>query len=105
MIEHLVLLRARPAFKQADWIAARDHFLSLKQSVPGIIELSIGENISPGRNLGYTHALRVLFRDESSLKVYADHPEHTKFKQLFPFDSDDNKAGFPRSCALDYLRD
>lgn len=55
-------------------------------------------------NTGYTHALRVLFDNEASLRAYADHPEHVKFKHLFPFDdSEDEKL--PRSCALDWVRD
>lgn len=44
--------------------------------------MSIGPTITPHRSNGYTHALRVLFKDEASLRAYDGHPEHVLFKNM-----------------------
>jgi hypothetical protein len=91
--------------------------MALKDQVPGILELSIGPNISPGRDLGefnismiieliivgYTHALRVLVPDEAALKAYAVHPAHQEFVKILPFDK--RPEGLSHSACIDWKRD
>jgi len=48
---------------------------SLKEAVPGVIELSVGENFTD-RADGHTHGLTVTLADKEALGAYAAHPEH-----------------------------
>ena len=74
-IMHIVLFKwtdeATPAAIDAAVQALRD----LKTTVPGIIELTCGENFSD-RNKGYTHGLVVHFTNRDALEAYGPHPDH-----------------------------
>ena len=75
MIDHLVFLATREdASPEAieDLIAS---LRSLKEAVPGVVDLSVGENFSP-RSGGYTHGLFVRFETREDLKSYMEHPDH-----------------------------
>ena len=80
-IEHILFLRLRP-------LSALEHttllstFLSLRSQIPGILDLSLGPNMSPVRAQGYTYALRVLFESEHALHVYSGHEAHEMFKSV-----------------------
>ncbi|NET84277.1 MAG: Dabb family protein [Moorea sp. SIO1F2] len=76
MIEHIVLFKWKED-ASADAIAlAINGILALKDQIPGIVELSCGENFSPLRSQGFQHALRVQLLDCDALSTYADHPVH-----------------------------
>ncbi len=75
MIDHLVFLATREdASPEAieDLIAS---LRSLKEAVPGVVDLSVGENFSP-RSGGYTHGLFVRFETADDLQGYIAHPDH-----------------------------
>ncbi|ORX83408.1 dabb-domain-containing protein [Basidiobolus meristosporus CBS 931.73] len=78
-IEHVLFLTLEPMSEEA-WEDLHATFMAMKGQVPGIVDLSIGKNISPERAQGCTHALRVLLEDQKALTVYADHPAHVLFK-------------------------
>jgi hypothetical protein len=99
LVEHVVYLRLKQV-AAAEYNFVVKHFLALKDSIPGILELSIGPNITPERGGGFTHALRVLFRDEQSLRIYGPHPEHEKFKSILPHDLVDGK---PKTLCVDWV--
>ena len=50
---------------------------SLKDNVPGIIELSIGENFTD-RADGHSHGLVVILDDKTALATYLAHPNHVE---------------------------
>jgi len=50
---------------------------SLQQSVPGIVQLTIGENFTD-RADGYTHGLLVILDNKAALNAYATHPRHVE---------------------------
>jgi hypothetical protein len=54
--------------------AARD-IRAFQGQIPGLIEVSVGENLSP-RGQGYTFAGLMKFSDRGSCDAYATHPAH-----------------------------
>jgi hypothetical protein len=65
--EHLALLR------------------SLEDKVPGITELTIGENFTD-RAKGYTHGLIVTLTGRAALDAYATHPYHVEVAEALKAD-------------------
>jgi hypothetical protein len=47
----------------------------LKETVPGVVDLTVGENFSE-RSGGYTHGLFVRFESIEDLQRYMKHPDH-----------------------------
>eukprot|EP00818_Percolomonas_sp_WS_P002850 CAMPEP_0117442714 /NCGR_PEP_ID=MMETSP0759-20121206/4301_1 /TAXON_ID=63605 /ORGANISM="Percolomonas cosmopolitus, Strain WS" /LENGTH=91 /DNA_ID=CAMNT_0005234625 /DNA_START=119 /DNA_END=394 /DNA_ORIENTATION=- len=58
--------------------------LELRSKIPGILDLQFGRGIilAENRQNGYTHCLRVLFKDAEALKEYLPHEVHLKFKEM-----------------------
>ena len=102
-IEHVVFLRLAADMSTDDFQKLKAQFMALKDQVPNILELSIGCNITSGRDLGYTHALRVLFPDEASMKAYAVHPKHQEFVKVLSFDK--SRTDLPPSACIDWIRE
>jgi len=73
------------------WQDIKEATLALGK-IPGVIRINIGQNISSSSSplsKNYTHALVATFKDEATLKVYNDHPEHiTLKKKLEPYRTD-----------------
>lgn len=75
MIDHLVFMAMRDDISAEDRDDLLDSLRDLQRSVPGVVDLSVGEDFS-GRSGEYTHALFARFEDRDGLKTYAGHPEH-----------------------------
>jgi hypothetical protein len=80
MIEHIVLFKVRADALPAAVTAMVEGLAGLKTRVPGIVDLSVGTNISD-RNKGFTHALVVRFTDKAALDAYLPHPAHQEVVQ------------------------
>ena len=74
-VEHLVLFRWQPEATTAQIAAAVTALRSLANCVPGILQLSCGENFTE-RAKGFQHGLVVRFGDRAALDAYQAHPEH-----------------------------
>jgi len=75
MIDHLVFLAVRA---DASPEAIEDLISSirgLKDTVPGVVDLAVGENFSE-RSGGYTHGFLVRFESQEDLQEYLRHPDH-----------------------------
>ena len=74
-VEHVVLFKLTPDAtpEQRDRMIAE--LKTLKDQIPGIVDLSVGVNFST-RNQGYDVGLVVRFADRAALKVYLPHPAH-----------------------------
>ena len=81
-IVHIVLFRWNEDASAEAIAAAVEGLRGLKETVPGILELSCGENFSE-RGRGYTHGLVVRFADRAALEVYGPHPNHQHVVQNF----------------------
>lgn len=54
---------------------------ALKEKVPTVVDLSVGQTFTPERGQGYTVGLVVRFKDKEGLAIYQPHPEHVKVKE------------------------
>lgn len=94
-VEHLVLFRWQPAATATQIAAAVAALRSLPERIPGIIQLSCGENFSD-RAKGFHHGLVVRFDDRAALSSYQAHPAHQAVLQQ------SIKPILAESLALDY---
>ena len=75
MIAHTVLLCPKSEIPASEIAVALEHVQALKESIPGIISVQAGTNLS-GFNKGYTYGFVMQFVDAEHLKAYAPHPAH-----------------------------
>ena len=75
MIDHLVFLSVREEASPEDIEDLISSIRGLKGTVPGVVDLTMGENFSP-RSGGYTHGLFVRFESVEDLQEYMKHPDH-----------------------------
>jgi Stress responsive A/B Barrel Domain len=75
MIDHLVFLAVREEASQEDTEDLISSIRGLKETVPGVVDLTVGENFSE-RSGGYTHGLFVRFESAEDLQRYMKHPDH-----------------------------
>ncbi|WP_413166861.1 Dabb family protein [Capilliphycus salinus ALCB114379] len=75
MIVHIVLFKWTEDATPEAIAAAIEGLRELKAKIPGIIDLSCGENFSE-RSQGFQHGLLVKFTDKAALEAYTPHPDH-----------------------------
>ncbi|WP_394236429.1 Dabb family protein [Niallia oryzisoli] len=75
MIEHIVLIRFKNELSNAQLDELIQKTLSLKDYIPGIIDIQQGRNFST-RSKGYEIALTARFTDRAALENYLPHPKH-----------------------------
>jgi hypothetical protein len=75
MIDHLVFMAANEDASPEDIEDLISSIRGLKDTVPGVVDLSVGDNFSP-RSGGYTHGLFVRFETADDLQGYQEHPDH-----------------------------
>ena len=77
MIEHMVLFKLKEDAPAGAGDRMIERLRALRQTVPGVIDLTCGANFSP-RSQGFTHGLLVRFESRADLDAYAVHPEHQR---------------------------
>ncbi|MCW3095213.1 MAG: Stress responsive alpha-beta barrel domain protein [Chthonomonadaceae bacterium] len=82
MVEHIVLFKWKPEATAEQIEAAVTGLRGLKELVPNVLDLSVGENFTD-RGQGFTHGLVVRFPDRAALEVYGPHPAHQHVVQTF----------------------
>jgi hypothetical protein len=75
VIDHLVFLAANEDASPEDIGDLISSIRNLEETVPGVVDLSAGENFSP-RSGGYTHGIFVRFETREDLQGYMQHPDH-----------------------------
>jgi hypothetical protein len=75
VIDHLVFLAANEDASPEDIEDLVSSIRRLKDSVPGVVDLTVGENFSE-RSGGYTHGIFVRFERVEDLQGYMKHPDH-----------------------------
>jgi hypothetical protein len=75
MIDHLVFLAVREDTSPEDVEDLISSIRGLKEIVPGVVDLTVGENFSE-RSGGYTHGMFVRFESVEDLQEYLNHPDH-----------------------------
>jgi len=75
MVDHLVFLAVREDASPEDIEDLISSIRRLKDTVPGVVDLTVGENFSE-RSGGYTHGIFVRFENVEGLQGYMKHPDH-----------------------------
>jgi len=75
VVEHIVLFKTTAGATQEQKQRMVDELRALKEKIPGIIDLSVGDNFSE-RNQGFDIGLVVRFEDRAALEHYLPHPAH-----------------------------
>ena len=75
MITHVVLLKPKAETTPDEMRQILAQVQTLQQSIPGIIDVQIGKNLSMNQQ-GYTYGFIMHFIDAEHLKAYALHPAH-----------------------------
>ncbi|RAQ94629.1 Dabb family protein [Thermogemmatispora tikiterensis] len=76
MIMHVVLLKPKSDTGEQELWTALQHVKELQQKIPGIVDVTIGKNLSISNNKGYLYGFVMIFLDEDHLKAYGPHPAH-----------------------------
>ncbi len=77
MITHIVLLHPKEGIPAREIHEVLEHVCALKETIPGIMEVQTGENLS-GNHQGYTYGFIMRFVDKDHLNAYAPHPAHQR---------------------------
>jgi hypothetical protein len=72
---HIFGFRWKPQATPADKARAQKDILAFRDTIPGLIEVIAGPNISP-RGQGYTFAGLMKFTDRAACDAYSTHPAH-----------------------------
>ena len=75
MIDHLVFMEVSEDASPGDVEDLISSIRGLRDTIPGVVDLSVGENFSE-RSGGYTHGLFVRFESVEDLQGYLKHPDH-----------------------------
>lgn len=90
MLEHVVLIKPKPEADTAAIAALWAGLGGLVESIPGITNLVVGENVSPeGKDNGYSLGFIVTFRNQAARDAYLPHPEHLAVVPLVRAVADD----------------
>ncbi|MFJ6216598.1 Dabb family protein [Streptomyces sp. NPDC092296] len=80
MLEHYVVFRPHPGREDRLADAVRELAAAVAGAVPGLLELTWGENTNPsGLARGYTHGCLGRFQDARAFDAYWEHPAHQRF--------------------------
>ena len=79
-VEHVVLFKIAAGTPAEAVRAMRAGLESLPETIPGILELSCGENFCD-RSKGMNFGLVVRFESERALRLYAKHADHVRVVQ------------------------
>jgi hypothetical protein len=84
MFEHLVLFKFNEHYNPQNEKQLLDALWSLKDQIPGIVDLTAGVNVTEEtENMhGYALGLRVTFQHQEALRQYGPHPAHQQFVKL-----------------------
>ena len=75
MFIHIFGFRWKDHANDADKARAARDIRAFQGHIPGLIDVSVGENLSP-RGQGYTFAGLMRFIDRASCDAYTTHPAH-----------------------------
>lgn len=82
-VRHVVAFKFKPGTAPEKIKEVVDAFRALKDSIPVIVSLESGTNVSPEKlNKGFTHCFILTFRNEKDRDAYLVHPSHQAFGKL-----------------------
>jgi hypothetical protein len=82
-IVHVVAFKYKKAVTEAKQKEIADALVALKKSIPQIISVDHGRNVSKeGFDRGYHELFIVTFANEKDRDIYLEHPKHKEFAKL-----------------------
>ena len=82
-IRHVVIFKFKPEVTYRQMEQVSEHFHSLKEKIPQIIELEGGADFrlpkQETENNSFTHCFIVTVKNKEDLAAYGAHPEHKAF--------------------------
>ncbi|MGC4023989.1 MAG: Dabb family protein [Mesorhizobium sp.] len=82
MIKHCVLFRFRRDVQDAAIADIMTRFEQLVETIPGVLKVSAGVNVSPeGLDHGFRHGFVMDIENEQLRDAYLIHPEHTAISE------------------------
>jgi hypothetical protein len=72
---HIFGFRWKPEATDADKARAAEEILAFRGKIPGLVEVSVGPNVSP-HGQGYTFAGLMKFTDRAAADAYSTHSAH-----------------------------
>ena len=75
VVQHMVWMRFHDEVSDRRIAEHCENLRNLKDKVPGVINIWVGENFTD-RADGCTHGLLVTLADREALQTYASHPDH-----------------------------
>ena len=79
-IEHIVLFEKKDDATDEQTQAALAGIKSLKEKIPGVLEVKISDNITD--RAPYSHGAIITMQDRETLAEYGPHPAHQEVLQL-----------------------
>jgi hypothetical protein len=80
---HVVSFKYKKAVTDAKQKEIADALVALKQSIPQIISVQHGKNVSKeGFDKGFHQLFIVTFANEKDRDIYLEHPKHKEFAKL-----------------------
>ena len=80
---HVVSFKYKKAVTDAKQKEIADALVALKQSIPQIISVQHGKNVSKeGFDKGFHHLFIVTFANEKDRDIYLEHPKHKEFAKM-----------------------
>jgi hypothetical protein len=81
VVEHIVCFKLKPDATPEQKRLLIERLRGLKDKIPTVVDLSVGETFTPERGQGFTVGLVVRFKDREGLAVYGPHPDHVPVKE------------------------
>jgi hypothetical protein len=82
-VVHVVAFKYKKAVTEAKQKELGDALVALKKSIPQIISVEHGKNVSKeGFDKGFHDLFIVTFASEKDRDIYLEHPEHKKFAKM-----------------------
>jgi hypothetical protein len=82
-LQHVVSFKFKSSATVQDITRVEQAFCALKQSIPQIVALEWGTNVSKEKkDKGFTHCFILTFKSEKDRDAYLVHPEHKAFGKL-----------------------
>jgi hypothetical protein len=72
---HIFGFRWKPKATDTEKARAAEEILAFRNTIPGLVEVSVGPNVSP-RGQGYAFAGLMMFTDKAACDAYSTHPAH-----------------------------
>jgi hypothetical protein len=76
VLNRLILFKYKAEVTQAQIDEVKQTFFSLKEKVPGMLNVVWTKDINSDREKQFTYAITLSFSSEDALKSYQEHPDH-----------------------------